>query len=394
MTRIERIERPGFEDVLVWRDEITPLTAIVVIHSTALGPAVGGTRWQPYASFDDALSDALRLSEAMTKKAAAAGLAFGGGKAVVIGDQNAKSIDQLRSYARFLNQLEGRFVTTTDVGTTTRELDQLRAWARHVAGLSAMLGGAGDTSGLTATTVLGGMRATFEALDGEGAAGGAAGGEFAGRRIVVIGVGKVGSKVARRLAVAGAQLTIADIRADAAAELAAELGAIAAPLEEAWTLPCDLLSPNALGGVFSAETIPTLRCRAICGAANNQLAREPQDAELLAARGILFAPDYVVNSGGLISVAGELSGWSPARSEQHAEGVYEVTSRLFRDAAARGHHADARSGAAGRAGPGQRTRARLRRRSGGLADSVTHRRSALVARDSVGQLTLARSQSA
>ena len=276
----------------------------------------------------------------MTKKSAAASLAFGGGKAVVIGDQNAKSIDQLRSYARFLNQIEGRFVTTTDVGTTTRELDQLRAWTRHVAGLSAMLGGAGDTSGLTATTVLGGMRATFEALDGAdaagGAAGGAAGAEFAGRRIVVIGVGKVGSKVARRLAAAGAQLTIADIRADAAAELAAELGAIAAPLDEAWTLPCDLLSPNALGGVFSAETIPTLRCRAICGAANNQLAREPQDAELLAARGILFAPDYVVNSGGLISVAGELSGWSPARSEQHAEGVYEVTSRLLRDAAARG----------------------------------------------------------
>ena len=332
MTRIERIERPGFEDVLVWRDEITPLTAIVAIHSTALGPAVGGTRWQPYASFDDALNDALRLSEAMTKKSAAASLAFGGGKAVVIGDQNAKSIDQLRSYARFLNQIEGRFVTTTDVGTTTRELDQLRAWARHVAGLSAMLGGAGDTSGLTATTVLGGMRATFEALDGDDAAGG----DLAGRRIVVIGVGKVGSKVARRLAAAGARLTIADIRADAAAELAAELGAIAAPLDEAWTLPCDLLSPNALGGVFSAETIPTLRCRAICGAANNQLAREPQDAELLAERGILFAPDYVVNSGGLISVAGELSGWSPARSEQHAEGVYEVTRRLFRDAAAAG----------------------------------------------------------
>ena len=332
MTRTERIERPGFEDVLVWRDEITPLTAIVAIHSTALGPAVGGTRWQPYASFDDALNDALRLSAAMTKKSAVAGLAFGGGKAVVIGDQNAKSIDQLRSYARFLNQLEGRFVTTTDVGTTTRELDQLRAWARHVAGLSAMLGGAGDTSGLTATTVLGGMRATFEALDGDAAAGG----DLAGRQIVVIGVGKVGSKVARRLAVAGAQLTIADIRADAAAELAAELGAVTAPLDEAWTLPCDLLSPNALGGVFSAETIPTLRCRAICGAANNQLAREPQDAELLAERGILFAPDYVVNSGGLISVAGELSGWSPARSEQHAEGVYEVTRRLFRDAAAAG----------------------------------------------------------
>ena len=332
MTRIERIERLGFEDVLVWRDENTPLTAIVAIHSTALGPAVGGTRWQPYASFDDALNDALRLSEAMTKKAAAASLAFGGGKAVVIGDQNAKSIDQLRSYARFLNQIEGRFVTTTDVGTTTRELDQLRAWARHVAGLSAMLGGAGDTSGLTATTVLGGMRATFEALDGDDAAGG----DLAGRRIVVIGVGKVGSKVARRLAVAGAQLTIADIRADAAAELAAELGAVTAPLDEAWTLPCDLLSPNALGGVFSAETIPALRSRAICGAANNQLAREPQDAELLAERRILFAPDYVVNSGGLISVAGELSGWSPARSERHAEGVYEVTRRLFRDAAAAG----------------------------------------------------------
>ena len=390
MTRIERIERLGFEDVLVWRDEITPLTAIVAIHSTALGPAVGGTRWQPYASFDDALNDALRLSAAMTKKSAVAGLAFGGGKAVVIGDQNAKSIDQLRSYARFLNQLEGRFVTTTDVGTTTRELDQLRAWARHVAGLSAMLGGAGDTSGLTASTVLGGMRATFEALDGDAAPGG----DLAGRRIVVIGVGKVGSKVARRLAEAGAQLTIADIRADAAAELATELGAVAAPLDEAWTLPCDLLSPNALGGVFSAETIPTLRCRAICGAANNQLAREPQDAALLAERGILFAPDYVVNSGGLISVAGELSGWSPARSEQHAEGVYKGHPAALPRRRRRGRHADGRSGAAGREDPGQRTGARLQRRRGGLAAAVTDRQRRGLPPRSVGQLPLARSQSA
>lgn len=325
MTMIESIAQPGHEEVLRWRDEQAGLTAYIAIHSSALGPAIGGTRWQPYASDEAALRDALRLSAAMTKKSAIAGLPFGGGKAVAIGDHRAKSSAQLRSYAEFINTLNGRFITTTDVGTTTAELDRLHEWTPHVVGFSEALGGSGDTSTLTAATVLAGMRAAFEALDGNG--------EFAERRIVVIGLGKVGAKVAGRLAEAGAQLRVTDIRTDAAAALADEIGADLVSLEDAHTLPCDLLSPNALGGLLSAETIPALRCRAVCGAANNQLAREPQDAELLAKRGILFAPDYIVNAGGLISVAAELSGWAPQRAQQHAERVYETTRDIFRSAA-------------------------------------------------------------
>ncbi len=324
MTRIERVPAPEHEQVLVWRDPHADLHAIAAIHSTARGPAVGGTRWQPYPDADAALRDALRLASAMTKKAAAADLQLGGGKAVVIGDHTAKTDAQLRSYAEFLNEIGGRFITTTDVGTTTAEIDQLHDSTPHVVGLSAELGGGGDTSALTATTVLAGMRATFEALDGNG--------DFAGREIVVIGLGKVGAKVASRLAAAGARLRVADIRADAAAQLADRIGAQAIPLTDALSAPCDLLSPNALGGILSAESIPSLRCRAICGAANNQLARDPQDAELLAQRGILYAPDYVVNSGGLISVAGELFDWTPQTALEHAEQVYATTCEIFRAA--------------------------------------------------------------
>lgn len=330
MPTIERIERPqtDHEEILAWRDPQAQLHAIAAIHSTALGPAVGGTRWQPYPDPDAALHDVLRLASAMTKKAAVADLPFGGGKAVVIGDHTAKTDAQLRSYAQFLNEIGGRFITTTDVGTTTDEIDRMHAWTPHILGLSAALGGGGDTSALTATTILAGMRATFEALDGDD--------RFAEREIVVVGLGKVGAKVARQLADAGAQLRVADIRADAAAQLAEEIGAAAIPLDDALSAPCDLLSPNALGGILSAETIPALRCRAICGAANNQLAREPEDAELLAERGILFAPDYVVNSGGLISVAGERLGWSAQTAQVHAEQVYQTTRQIFRDAEAAG----------------------------------------------------------
>lgn len=324
MTRIKRVHAPEHEQVLIWRDSKADLHAIAAIHSTARGPAVGGTRWQPYPDADAALQDALRLASAMTKKAAVADLELGGGKAVVIGDHTAKTDAQLRSYAEFLNEIGGLFITTTDVGTTTAEIDQLHDSTPHVVGLSAELGGAGDTSALTATTVLAGMRATFEALDGEGG--------FGGREIVVIGLGKVGAKVASRLAEAGAQLRVADIRADAASDLAGQIGAQAVPLDDALSMPCDLLSPNALGGILSAESIPTLRCRAICGAANNQLARDPQDAELLAQRGILYAPDYVVNSGGLISVAGELFDWTPQTAQEHAERVYATTCQIFQDA--------------------------------------------------------------
>ncbi len=317
-----------FEQIAHWRDAEAGLEAICAIHSTTLGPAIGGTRWQPYPDVDSALNDVRRLSEAMTLKSAAARLPFGGGKAVVIGDPQAKTEAQLRSYAEFVERFEGRYLTTTDVGTTTAEIDQLTQWTPHVVGKSADLGGSGDTSELTAVTVLNGIYATLEALDGDP--------NPAGRDIVVVGVGKVGSKVARSLTEDGARVRIADIRAIAAGALAAELGAATLSVDEAYVAPCDLLSPNALGGVLGEESISALQCRAICGGANNQLVRDPEDAALLAQRGILYAPDYVVNSGGIISVAQEVVDWSYDEAFAHAEGVFDTTREIFALADRRG----------------------------------------------------------
>ena len=257
----------------------------------------------------------------MTLKSSAARLPFGGGKAVVIGDPAHKTEAQLRSYAEFVNEFEGRYLTTTDVGTTTEEIDQLSQWTPHIVGTSPTLGGSGDTSALTAVTVLNGIYATLDALDGDP--------DPAGKTIVVVGVGKVGSRVARSLAEDGARVLVADIRAIAAAALAVEIGANTISVDEAFVVPCDVLSPNALGGVFGEETTPALQCRAICGGANNQLVRDPDDAASIAERGILYAPDYVVNSGGVISVAQDVAGWSYARAVEHAEGVFETTRQIF-----------------------------------------------------------------
>ncbi|MCY3922692.1 MAG: leucine dehydrogenase [Chloroflexi bacterium] len=321
MAQFRTIIKHGFEEVAHWRDSEAGIEAICAIHSTARGPAIGGTRWQPYADADAAFEDVLRLSEAMTLKSSAAKLPFGGGKAVVIGDPANKTEAQLRSYAEFVNEFEGRYLTTTDVGTTTDEIDQLSQWTAHIVGTSPALGGSGDTSALTSVTVLNGIYATLEALDGDPGP--------AGKSIVVVGVGKVGSKVARSLAEDGARVLLADIRAIAAAALAAEIGANTISVDEAYVAPCDILSPNALGGVFGDDMIPALQCRAICGGANNQLVRDPEDASLLAERGILYAPDYVVNSGGVISVAQDVAGWSHEQAVEHAEGVFETTRAIF-----------------------------------------------------------------
>ena len=325
--KLQDIPDAQFERITHWRDERAGLEAICAIHSTARGPAIGGTRWQPYESFEAALADVRRLAEAMTLKSSAAQLPFGGGKAVVIGDPSQKTDAQLRSYAAFVDQFQGRYLTTTDVGTTTAEIDRLAQWTPHVVGTSAARGGSGDTSALTAVTVLNGIYASLEALDGDPSP--------TGRAIVVVGVGKVGAKVAHSLAADGARLLVADIRAIAAGALAAEIGARTVSVDEAYTTPCDLLSPNALGGVFGPDTIPALQCRAICGGANNQLVHDPDDAALLAKRGILYAPDYVVNAGGVISVAQEVAGWSYAEAVEHAEGVFETTREIFELAARR-----------------------------------------------------------
>ena len=326
MNIFPKIAAGGHEEVIFHHDAPSGLRAIVAIHSTLLGPAVGGTRWQPYASEDQALEDVLRLSRAMTQKAAVAGLHLGGGKAVVLGDPAAKSPAQLRAYARFIHGLGGRFRTTTDVGTTTAEIDQLRAWTPYVVGVSTELGGSGDTSVLTSVTVVQGMRAALRFRFGDDL--------FTGRVIAVIGVGKVGSRVARYVAAQGARVLVCDVRRAQAAALAREIGAEVIDAEAALETECDVLSPNALGGILTPVSIPRLRCQIVCGGANNQLQHDPEDAPLLAARGIIYAPDYVLNAGGLIGVAGELDGGSAAQATVLAEQTYEIMGEILETAQA------------------------------------------------------------
>lgn len=321
MPLLERMDLEGHESVFFHREPRSGLRAIVAIHSTALGPALGGTRWYPYPNEDDALEDVLRLSSAMTAKAAVAGLDLGGGKAVVIGDPHAKTPDQLEAYGRFIDSLGGRYVTTTDVGTTSAEMDILRGFTSHVVGVSEALGGGGDTSALTALTITEGMRAALDVAFGSDS--------FEGRHIVVLGIGKVGARVARIATERGARVTISDVRADAVSSLAAELDAEIVDPANALQTECDVLSPNALGGVLNPDTIPLLRCRVVCGGANNQLLTDPDDARFLAARDIVYAPDYVVNSGGLISAAVERDGFDEDRAREIAGRVYETTRTLL-----------------------------------------------------------------
>jgi glutamate dehydrogenase/leucine dehydrogenase len=314
---LEHMGAMAHETLVFHRDGRSGLRAIVAVHSTALGPALGGTRWHPYTTEDEALEDVLRLSTAMTAKSAVAGLEMGGGKAVVIGDPAVKTPEQLRAYGALIESLGGRYITTTDVGTTTAEMDALRTLTRYVVGVSRERGGGGDTSELTAVTVTEGMRATLRVAFGDE--------RFEGRHVVVLGVGKVGARVARYAAKRGAQVTVADVRSDAAHALAPEIGAAVAEPEDALTLECDVLSPNALGDVLNERTIPRLCCRTVCGGANNQLGRDPEDAQLLAERGIVYAPDYVVNCGGVINAAVEWEGYSEQRARELAGRVYGTT---------------------------------------------------------------------
>ena len=330
---------PGLHETLYYHhDRASGLRALVAIHSTVLGSSLGGTRWYPYADAEEAVVDVLRLSAAMTAKAAVAGLDVGGGKAVVIGDPAEKTAAQLQAYGRFLDRLEGRYITTVDVGTSTQELDTIAAETAYVVEVSPQRGGSGDTSWMTARTVLNGMRAALLVVNGEES--------LAGHRVVVVGAGKVGGMVARECAARGARLALADARTEAAAALAQELGAGLLDLDRAYGEPCEVLSPNALGGVLSAASIPTLQCRVVCGAANNQLLRDPDDAALLAERGILYAPDYVVNAGGLIQVAVEREGYDAERARARRPRLRD-DARDPRGRGTRGH-LDCRGGAAAR----------------------------------------------
>ncbi len=319
------------EEVAVRFDAASDTWMFVCVHSTALGPAAGGTRMKTYASPHEALRDGLRLARAMTSKDAMAGLPLGGGKGVLavpeLPSGEARREILLR-YADLVESLHGTYWTACDMNTASPDMDVVAERCSAVFGRTEGNGGSGTSAPATADGVFAGIRASVAHAFGSA--------DLSGRTVVVQGVGAVGDPLARQLDAAGARLVLADVDEVRAKELGVELGAEVVAADDAIETPCDVFSPCATGGVLSAETIPRLRCRVIAGAANNQLA-DPDDAERLAARGILYAPDYVVNAGGIIHLASlEMLGESLAERDERVRAIGDTLAEVFRVADAAG----------------------------------------------------------
>jgi valine dehydrogenase (NAD+) len=320
----------GHEQVVFCHEESSGLKAIIAIYSTALGPGLGGTRFYPYADEFDAIADVLALSKGMAYKNALAGLDFGGGKAVIIGDPaQVKSEALLRAYGRFVQSLGGRYYTACDVGTVVADMDVVARECEFVTGRSPEHGGAGDSSILTAFGVFQGMRASAEHVWG--------GPSLAGRRVAVAGVGKVGHYLVEHLVNDGASVLVADVSEQAIDRVRARFPEVevATDNDELLRADIDVYAPCALGGALNDVSAALLTARIVCGAANNQLAHAGVE-KVLADRGVLYAPDYVVNAGGVIQVADEVAGFSFERAKAKAAGIYDTTKRIYQLAAEEG----------------------------------------------------------
>lgn len=317
-------EFDGHEQVVFSQNGRDGLKSIIAIHDTTLGPALGGCRVWNYASEGAALTDVLRLSRGMSYKAALAGLPLGGGKSVILADSRSdKTPAMMRAMGRAVDRLGGRYIIAEDVGVEVADMDEVAKETRHVSGVS---GGVGDPSPWTAEGVFLSLRAAVRQRLGR---------ELDGVRVAVSGLGHVGANLCRTLAEAGAQLRVADIRAEAVERMAALHSAAAVAVEAIHAAEADVFAPCALGAVLSAATIPEIRARVVCGAANNQLATASDDAAL-AECGILYAPDYLVNAGGLISVARPTTGLTDAEARAKLAHIPETLLEIFGIAEAEG----------------------------------------------------------
>lgn len=322
------LESYGHEQVVLCSDPRSGLRAIIGIHDTTLGPALGGTRMWKYASDADAITDALRLSRGMTYKAAVAGLNLGGGKAVILGDSRTEKSEALfRAYGRFVNTLGGKYITAEDVGTSVQDMEYIRMETRFVTGVGGH-GGSGDPSPFTALGVYCGVKAAAHAQYGSDS--------LSGKRIVVQGAGNVARHLTHHLVKDGAKVFVTDIFEDKARALCAEAGAEYIAPDDVYGFDCDILSPNALGAIINDDTIGQLRCSVVAGGANNQLKDERVHGEALKQKGILYAPDYVINAGGLINVSSEIENWSVDQVTRKVEGIYDTLVKIFATAKSEG----------------------------------------------------------
>ena len=301
------------------RDEASSYRGIIAIHSTRLGPALGGARFWNYASEADALTDVLRLSRGMTYKNALAGLPFGGGKSIIVGNNRTMQREELfRSHGRFVETLGGSYITAEDVGTSTADMEYVRLETEHVGGLADR---SGDPSPVTARGVFRAMQAAARHRWGTD--------DIGGRRVALQGCGHVGYFLAKELHVAGAKLILTDVDGERVERIMDECGAERAAPDEIYAVEADIFAPCALGGILNDETIPQLKVEIVSGAANNQLL-DARHGEALAARNILYAPDYAANAGGVINGCIELLGWAQAESRARVEAIYDTLLEIFR----------------------------------------------------------------
>jgi len=320
----EAIGNRSHEEVVFGNDPISGLKSIIAIHSTALGPALGGTRLFPYESEADALEDVLRLSHGMSRKAAAAGLDLGGGKAVIIGDHRTIKSERLwRAYGRVVDSLGGRYITAEDVGTDTMDMDTIRHETRWVVGVPIQEGGSGDPSPATARGLVAAARAVAKHRWGSD--------DLSGKTIAILGVGKVGTDLARRYTELGCKIYAADVYPPALENAIELYGVEPVSLDDIYAVECDIFAPCSMGGDLNEKTIPRLRCQTIVGAANNQLATE-EDAARIAERDILYAPDFVANAGGLINVSEEIRGYTVERAAVAIDKVYNNMCHVLKTA--------------------------------------------------------------
>lgn len=322
MLPFELIEKHGgHEQVVYCHDKDSGLKAIIAIHNTTLGPALGGTRMWPYASEEEALVDVLRLSKGMTYKASAAGLNLGGGKAVIIGDpKKDKSEALFRNFGAFVNSLNGKYITAEDVGTTVQDMSYIFMETPYVTGIPVSFGGSGDPSPYTAHGVLMGIKASVKhQLKTD---------SLKGVRVAVQGLGNVGSHLVEYLVKEGAKVVIADIDPEKTKRVADKHNVEMVAADQIISQDCDVFAPCALGAIINDKSLPTLKCKVIAGAANNQLS-EDRHGDALRELGILYAPDYVINSGGLINVFVELEGYSADRAIEKTQQVYNSLMEVY-----------------------------------------------------------------